>query len=323
MSSRTGYIQPSLDLDAFEENAKAFRQVPVFLNDSGSDYMNPTAFDYTNSTPLAVVLVEPTTGDPYTAAGGGIQDSYISTAVTLYALVNTSSVGLQESYVSTAATLYAIVNTVGGGVQESYVSTAATLYNIAGISVLPDIAGTVTANIGAPVSISSLPDVSGTVTANIGAPISVSSLPDIAGTVTANILGTAVVSGQVTADIGTFPDISGTVTSYLAPDTTARGTDRTAVDFRTRYVSVDFTASAISPTVAENAWWGVALNASPDNSEAIFIGTGLAVNCTADDTDSGVPLWPGDKLTLPLRNDTLYAVCPTTTNQLLGLVYLI
>lgn len=47
--------------------AEAKRVSPIFLEQGGATYLGPSVFDYTNSNPLAVVLVEQTTGDAYTA----------------------------------------------------------------------------------------------------------------------------------------------------------------------------------------------------------------------------------------------------------------
>jgi len=67
----TGNIMPSLMLEEHNHAANAKRVVPLGLLDDGSDYSSFTAFDFINSTPIAVVLVHPTSGLAYSATAGG------------------------------------------------------------------------------------------------------------------------------------------------------------------------------------------------------------------------------------------------------------
>lgn len=74
MGNFTGNVQPFLDQWEHEFAARAKRAVMFGLLSSGSDYSTHTIYDYTQSNPIAVVLVEPTTGAPYAASGGTVPD---------------------------------------------------------------------------------------------------------------------------------------------------------------------------------------------------------------------------------------------------------
>lgn len=92
---------------------------------------------------------------------------------------------------------------------------------------------------------------------------------------------------------------------------------KTGATLRTRTITVP---PAPGGPVQLPSWaspiWGIAINTSPDNTEEIYLGPGSAVNGTPNDSDSGVALWPGDKLELPTSDTDIYAISPTATQIL-------
>lgn len=102
-----------------ELDAVAKRIVMMSLDAEGSGFIKLNGFDYTQSAPLAVVLVHPDTGAPYsaTAAGGGAGSSQVTVhieainpATSLHALVNTEATVNIEG-INPATSIHALVNT--------------------------------------------------------------------------------------------------------------------------------------------------------------------------------------------------------------------
>lgn len=273
-----------------EPTAEAKRVVLSALDASGPGFVKPNVYDYTESAALAVVLVHPVTGAPYSAtAGGGGGGGGPSTEVT--------------SYIAASVTLYAVVDTL------------ATVNIVTADTIL--VAGTVTANIVPGDTLT----IAGTVTANLVPGDTLT----VAGTVTANIVPgdtltvsgtvtTHVAAGTVTANIvpGGTQTVAGTVTTHVATAVTLNTLPkRVGTEIRTRTVYIGTAAEQLPSLGSSDS--GIAVKWKGTNTASVFIGPGSSVNGTVDDVNSGVELEPGDAATFPTDLSTdLWAITTAT-----------